>query len=64
MMSKVEVEFKRIYAAGKRVYRPGQREEVDAALAKRLEATTPPFAVRAKAPVKSDAPKAKDAGGK
>lgn len=35
----VEVEFRRIYATGQKVYRPGQRAKVDEALAKRLEKT-------------------------
>ena len=64
-MSKVEVEFRRIYATRKKVYRPGQRAEVDEALARRLEATRPPFAVRVEArQTEARTPKAKDAGTK
>lgn len=55
----VEVEFRRIYATGQKVYRPGQRAKVDEALAKRLEKTRPPFAVRVR-PGEADAPKMQD----
>lgn len=64
-MRKVKVEFRRVYAAGKTWYRPGQTAEVDEALARRLESTRPPFAVRIEEPKpeKTEAPKAKDAAG-
>lgn len=66
-MSRVKVTFRRYYGVGKRLYRPGQVAEVDEALAQRLEATKPPFAVRvseAKPAPKQEAAKAKDAAGK
>lgn len=65
-MGKVKVEFRRYYGVGKKLYRPGQKVEVDEALARRLESTRPPFAVRIEEPKpeKTEAPKAKDAAGK